>query len=109
MRYPHFSVAATRTTVNAAGYLVSGRKSLLLEGRYRRGQYRNWSGDRRHRSRFAKPTSEQEVATLVQGARSVRVAGSGHSFNDGLHNDDLTVSLDRLRGIVHIDHDRRHV
>ena len=107
MGYPHFGVAAAKTTVNAVAYVLSGRKRLLLEGRHRRGRYRNWSGDREHRANWAQPTTEQQVADLVGGAVAVRVVGSGHSFNDGLATDGVTLSLDRLAGVVGIDRDRR--
>ena len=106
-RYPHFTVSATRTTVNAAAYLLSGRRSLLLEGRFKRGSYRNWSGDRRHRANWHQPSTEEEVAELVARARTVRVNGSGHSFNDALSTDDITLSLDKLSGVVGIDRDTR--
>lgn len=103
MHYPHFLVAAAKTVVNALVYLVTNRRRLLLEGRHRGGVYRNWSGDRRHRANWAQPGTEAEVAELVAEADSVRVVGSGHSFNDGLASSGLTLSLDRLSGIVDID------
>lgn len=101
--YPHFTVAATKTTVNAGAYLLSGRRSLLLEGRVKRGVYRNWSGDRRHRANLAQPETAEEVAGLIRNADSIRVVGSGHSFNDGLATNGATISLDRLTGVVNID------
>ncbi len=103
MAYPHFAVAAAKTTANAAVYLASGRRRILLEGRHRGGWYRNWSGDRRHRANFAEPRNEAELARLVAEASSVRIVGSGHSFNDGLASDGLTLSLDRLSGVIDID------
>lgn len=103
MGYPPFVVAAAKTTVNAAAYLATGRKRLLLEGRHRRGTYRNWSGDRRHRANWRQPSTEDELAEHVAAASAVRVVGSGHSFNDGLATEGTTLSLDRLSGIVSID------
>ncbi len=105
--YPHFAVAATKTTANAGVYLATGRKRLLLEGRYRRGRYRNWSGDRRHRANWVKPRTEIEIARVVAGASQVRLVGSGHSFNDGLATAGATMSLDRLSGIINIDRESR--
>ena len=107
MHYPHFAVAGAKTTANAIVYLATNRRLLLLEGRRRRGTYRNWSGDRRHRSDWAQPDTEDEVARLVAEAESVRVVGSGHSFNDGLATGGLTLSLDRLAGLVGIDHETK--
>lgn len=103
MGYPHFAVAATKTMSNAGAYLLTGRRSLLLEGRLRRGIYRNWSGDRRHRANWSAPRTEQEVAEIVRSASSVRIVGSGHSFNDSLATNGATMSLDRMTGIVNID------
>lgn len=105
MGYPHFTVAAMKTVSNAGAYLLTGRRSLLLEGRFRRGIYRNWSGDRRHQANWSAPETEQEVAEIVRGSSSVRIVGSGHSFNDGLATDGVTMSLDRMTGIVNIDRD----
>jgi FAD/FMN-containing dehydrogenase len=89
-----------------AVYAVTGRRSLLLEGRLKRGQYRNWSGDRRHRPEWLEPETEDEVVAAVMNAGSVRVVGSGHSFNDGLAGE-TTISLDRLSGVVDIDRDNK--
>ncbi len=103
MDYPHFLVAGTKTVANALVYLATNRRRLLLEGRHRGGTYTNWSGDRQHRANWAQPETEAEVARLVADADSVRVVGSGHSFNDGLATEGLTLSLDRLSGVVDID------
>ncbi len=70
-------------------------------------EYRNWSGDRRHPADFHQPTSVGELQELVRAASSVRVVGSGHSFNDGLMTDGVTISLDRLAGVSNIDHDTK--
>ena len=67
-------------------------------------EYRNWSGDRRHRADFRQPATVAEVQDIVRSASSVRIVGSGHSFNDGLMSDGVTISLDRLAGVVDIDH-----
>ncbi len=104
IHYPPFLVSGARSVANSLLYL-SGlrRKPLLLEGRRRGDVYRNWSGDRRHRVDWAEPATEEELAELIRSADSVRVVGSGHSFNDALASNGLTVSLDRLSGIVAVD------
>ncbi len=88
MAYPHFTVAATKTTVNAGAYLLTGRRSLLLEGRLRRGVYRNWSGDRRHRANWSQPQTEEEVndrrteiEVKLSGRNWTGVEIVGHSFS----------------------------
>ena len=69
MRYPHFAFAALKTIVNAVSFALSSRRVLLLEGRWRRGFYSNWSGDRRHQSRLLSPESEPEVVEIVRDER----------------------------------------
>lgn len=104
IHYPSFLASGARSVANSLLYL-SGirRKPLLLEGRRRGEEYRNWSGDRRHRAAWAEPETEEELARLIRISSSVRVVGSGHSFNDALASDGLTVSLDRMTGVVDVD------
>lgn len=110
IHYPTFLASAARSVANSLFYL-SGlrRKPLLFEGRRHGDVYHNWSGDRRHRADWAEPESEEELVEIIRSADSVRVVGSGHSFNDGLATDGVTVSLDRLTGIVDIDPATRRV
>ena len=103
IEYPTFVVAAGKTIANTTRYVVSRRRLLSLEGRVHGTEYRNWSGDRRHAATFHQPTTVDELQELVRSASSVRVVGSGHSFNDGLMTDGATISLDRLEGVVNID------
>jgi len=107
MRYPHFAFAALKTIVNAVCFAVSSRRVLLLEGRWRRGFYANWSGDRRYQSRLLSPESESAVVEIVRDETSIRVVGAGHSFNDGLATEGATVSLDALAGVIAIDHEAK--
>ena len=107
MSYPNFVVAALKTILNAACYLSSRGRLLLLEGRWRRGYFANWSGDRRHKARLHTPDSEEAVVGIVRAQPSIRVVGAGHSFNDGLMTDGATVSLDELSGVVAIDAERK--
>ena len=101
--YPHFSRAAVKTFGNTTRYVVSRRRHLSLEGRLRGSEYRNWSGDRRHTANWAQPATAEEVVEIVRTASTVRVVGAGHSFNDGLAGDGVTLSLDRLAGVVKVD------
>lgn len=107
--YPNFLFAAARTIANTFGYVVSRRRYLALEGRLHGSDYRNWSGDRHHRARMEFPETVAEVQQIVRSAPSVRVVGAGHSFNDGLKTDGVTLSLDRLAGIVDVDPQREQV
>jgi L-gulonolactone oxidase len=101
--YPSFVVSAMKTLANLVVYVVSRRRVLLLEGRWWRGYYANWSGDRRHRADLHLPETEEEVVEIVQASTSVRVVGAGHSFNDGLVSDGVTLALDALTGVISID------
>ena len=78
------------------------------------GHWRNWVGNQsclaRHRNA---PRSEDELASLVAAATrqglNTRVAGSGHSFTPIVATSGLLLSLERLSGIIAIDHERRRV
>jgi hypothetical protein len=76
---------ALATTFNILAYAVTLGRYVWLEGRVRRGVFLNWG--RRYRyepKRFVKPTSEEEIVELVKSSASLRVFGSGHSFNGGV-------------------------
>lgn len=96
-------VAGAKTIVNTVVYVLSRRRLLLLEGRRRGTRYHNWSGDRHHEASFAEPSTTEEVQEIVRSSPSVRVVGAGHSFNDGLRTDGVTMALDRLAGVTDID------
>lgn len=73
--------------------------------------WQNWSG---HvvcpNAAVSAPGSHQELAALLRHAdrnnTKVRAVGAGHSFSPLVQTDDTIVSLDRLQGIIQIDHDR---
>jgi len=94
------------TTLNIVGYLASGQRFLWLEGRVHRGVFRNWiHGYRYAPGGYRRPTSQDEVVALVKSTRSLRVFGSGHSFNEGVVSDGVLVSLDEFAGLVSADID----
>lgn len=101
--YPSFLAAAAQSIGNTVRYVVSRRRHLSLEGRLHGTEYRNWSGDRRHQAAFQQPMTVAEVQEVVRSSPAVRVVGAGHSFNDGLATDGVTLSLDRLAGVVAIN------
>lgn len=107
--YPGFTAAARKTIANTVRYVLSRRRVLSLEGRFRGSTYRNWSGDRSHTADFRQPTTVEEVQHLVRTSPSVRMVGAGHSFNDGLMTDGVTISLDALAGVVAIDREAMQV
>lgn len=74
--------------------------------------WRNWSGRVEcSPAELARPASEEAIAEVVRGAkrngRTVRVAGSGHSFTPLVATDGVLVSLDDWHGVVDVDGERR--
>ena len=102
--------AGLATTVNVIVYAATQGRYIWLEGRVRRGVFRNWLGQFRHRPRrFAHPSTEEEIVEVIRASRSLRLFGSGHSFNDGVVADETLVSLDRYTGVVWKDLERKQV
>ncbi|MGH3144923.1 MAG: FAD-binding protein, partial [Rubrobacter sp.] len=56
-----------------------------------------------------RPTNEEEIVELVKSSRSLRVFGSGHSFNGGVVSDETLVSLDDYSGLVWKDRDSKRI
>src|SRR5438132_410393 len=66
----------------------------------------NWSGSVRCAPQaIATPQRDSELLACIRDAqyRTVRAAGSGHSFVPLCASDDLLISLDGLHGIVSAD------
>lgn len=79
-----------------------------MSGTIDRLSWNNWAGNiTATPQQIARPASEGEVVALVQKAarsgQSVRVVGSGHSFQPLCATDGLLLSLDDLQGIVVAD------
>ena len=73
-------------------------------------KWKNWDGRVRCEPRqYLEPESEQEVAKLLArvaaDGRRLRVAGTGHSFTPLVRSNDTLISLSKLSGILHLDHD----
>jgi len=74
--------------------------------------WRNWSGSASCRPRqYQTPETEDElqsiIADLEPSTRTVRVAGSGHSFPPVVPSGDVLLSLEDYTGIVDVDRDAR--
>ena len=66
--------------------------------------WRNWSGQQRCApERIERPGSEEELAQIVRGARSVKVAGAGHSFTDIACTDGVMVDMSGMRRVLDVD------
>src|SRR5690349_7922040 len=80
----------------------------------RGGHWRNWVGNQSFvAAHMASPKSEDEISTLVRAAtsqgKSVRCAGSGHSFTPVVATSGLLLSLQDYQGITHVDQQRKRV
>lgn len=101
MKSRSYLYAALTTTLNIVLYALTFGRFLWLEGRVRNGFFRNWIRQFRYRpQKFVQPTSEEEIINLIKNSRSLRVFGSGHSFNDGVVTDETLVSLDLYCGLI---------
>lgn len=80
----------------------------------RGGHWRNWVGNQSFvAAHMASPKSEDEISALVRAAtsqgKSVRCAGSGHSFTPVVATSGLLLSLQDYQGITHVDQQRKLV
>ena len=98
--FPSYLKVGLATTLNIVLNAATLGRYVWLEGRVRGGVFKNWAGRFRYRpERFARPTTEEEIIELVKSSRSLRVFGSGHSFNNGVVSDETLVSLDSYSGL----------
>src|SRR5919199_6540565 len=110
MKFLSYLKVALATTLNIVLYAATLGRYIWLEGRVRRGVFRNWAGHFRYRPyRLVQPTTEEEIVELVRNSKSLRVFGSGHSFNDGVVADDALVSLDRYSGLLWTDIPKKRI
>jgi FAD-linked oxidoreductase len=64
----------------------------------------NWSRTQRcEPASLVRPTTRAEAADAVARARTVRVAGTGHSFTGGALTDDTLLSLNRMNRVLDAD------
>ena len=98
---PSYLKVASATTFNIAINAVTLGRYVWLEGRVRGGVFRNWARRFRYRpQRIVRPTTEEEIVELVKSSRSLRMFGSGHSFNSGVVSDETLASLDDYSGLL---------
>src|ERR671910_188616 len=101
MRFLSYFKVTLLTTVNVVLNAVTLGRYVWLEGKVHRGVFMNWARRFRYAPRrFVRPTTEREIADLVRRSSSLRVFGSGHSFNTGVVSDETLVSLDDYSGPV---------
>lgn len=110
MKSRGYLYVALATTLNILVYALTFGGYLWLEGRVRGGIFRNWGRRFRFKpGKFALPTTEEEIVSLVKNAKGIRFFGAAHSFNDGVVADETLVSLDNYSGLVWKDLEKKHV
>jgi hypothetical protein len=110
MKWLGYSKVASTTTLNILLNAATFGRYIWLEGRVCRGVFTNWIKHFRYKPhRFFRPTTEQEIVKRIGDSRSVRVFGSGHSFNSGVVSDHTLVSLDDYSGLVQKDLSKKQV
>jgi hypothetical protein len=98
------------TTLNLLLYLLSFGRYLWLEGRVSNGFFSNWVKQYRYRpARFFQPRTQDEIIALVKSSTGVRVFGAGHSFNSGVVADQTLISLDKYRGVIWKDLEKKQL
>ena len=104
MKLASYLRVGSDTTLNIILYAATLGKYLWLEGRVRRGVFRNWAGRFRYAPiMYAEPSTEEEIVGAVRNSAKVRVFGAGHSFNEGNVSDQVLISLDNYSGLVSKD------
>ena len=105
-----YSRVALFTTLNIVLNALTLGSYVWLEGRVRGGAFSNWAKRFRYvPRRFVRPTTEAEIVDLVKNSKSLRVFGSGHSFNAGVVSDDTLVSLDDYSGLIWKDRHTKRI
>ena len=101
MKFRSYLKVAWATTLNIVLYAATSERYVWLEGRVCRGVFMNWARRFRYTpKKFVRPTTEEEIVELVRSSKSLRVFGSGHSFNEGVVSEHTLVSLDDYSGPV---------
>lgn len=110
MKFIDYFKVGFATTYNIILNALSLGRYLWLEGRVRSDVFRNWARRFRYRpKRYVQPNSEKEIVELVKNSKSLRVFGSGHSFNGGVLVDETLVSLDNYRGVIGLDSEKKQL
>lgn len=92
---------ALATTLNIILNALSLGDFLWLEGRVKRGKFRNWARQFSYKPKtFAQPKTEQDLIALMKNSNKIRLFGSAHSFNPGVITDGTLVSLDKYSGVI---------
>lgn len=95
---------ALATTLNIVLNALTFGKFLWLEGRVKKGVFRNWARQFSFSpKKFAQPSTEEELIDLIKTSDKLRLFGSAHSFNPGVQTEGTLVSLDKYCGVISKD------
>ena len=110
MKFIDYFKGAFATTFNIILNALTFGRFVWLEGRVRNDIFRNWARRYRYRpQKFVQPASEREIIELVKNSNSIRLFGSGHSFNAGVLVDETLVSLDNYSGVIWKDLEKKQL
>jgi FAD/FMN-containing dehydrogenase len=110
LKFLSYLKVALATTLNVVLNAATLGRYVWLEGRVSKGVFTNWAKRIGYvPERFVRPTTEEEIVELVRDSKSLRVFGSGHSFNAGVVADDALVSLDDYSGLIWEDRDKNQI
>ena len=110
MKFIGYLKVALFTTYNIIANAVTLGRYVWLEGRVRNGVFKNWAMRFKYRpQKFIMPTAEEEIVALLKKSENVRVFGSAHSFNSAVAADNTLVSLDRYKGVVRKDLNKKQL
>jgi len=110
MKITSYLWGAFATTYNIILNALTLGRYVWLEGRVKDGIFQNWARRFRYQpTKFIQPTTEEEIVALVENALSLRLFGSGHSFNGGVLANDTLVSLDGYSGVIWKDPEKKQM
>ena len=90
---------------NACIFLLTWGRRVAHEGRFRHGKWVDWYRFFSCRPQsYCTPESEEEICGIVRKAKTVRVVGAGHSFNEAPLTDGVMISLDELKEVTFKDY-----
>lgn len=92
------------TSLNTILNAVTLEHYVWLEGRIRKGVFKNLARCFRHKTdEFSRPTTEVKIVELVKKPGGLRVFGPGHSFNIGVVSNEVLVFLEGYSGQIWVN------
>jgi len=100
-------IRASAVTALAAGRPLPGFAAPELPPGNRRIKWQNWSGGQSclPAARLAPASADELAGILASSPKPIRAVGTGHSFTALVPTDGTILSLDRLNGLIEVNHD----